>query len=444
MGLLNTPALHHSSTGPTSTLEGETMEHIIDSILSWKLNVIRSILNVNRLTLLTLMTISLLLCGCGTVQIRNPVPLSVQEEPRVLGQSDLRFWGDDIPPQIERRLQTLSKEVIEADFPALYGQPHHYLAISGGGANGAFGVGVLVGWTRAGSRPTFQMVTGISTGALIAPFAFLGPDFDPVLKAVYTTISTKDILRERPLMKILGSDAVADSTPLLGMIQRYVNDDVIAAIAAQYRTGRRLYIGTSDLDHMRPRIWDIGAIATSSQPDAKDLIHRIMLASASIPGVFPPVRVTVEAQGLYYDEMHVDGGVCSQVFVYPAAMNWRKLLDKLDVPGPATIYVIRNSALKPDRQQVEPKLATIAGRSISSLIRTQGIGDLYLIYMLTRRDGANYRLAYIPEDFDEPFEEPFDTAYMNKLFDRGYQMAQNGYPWEEYPPGWYKAVGIEK
>ncbi|MEN8760751.1 MAG: patatin-like phospholipase family protein, partial [Desulfobacterales bacterium] len=326
--------------------------------------------NVNRLTLLTLMTIALLLAGCGTVQIRNPVPLSVQEEPRVLGRTDLRFWGDDIPPQIEQRVRTLSHEEIRTDYPALFGQPHNYLAISGGGSNGAFGAGLLVGWTRTGNRPLFQMVTGISTGALIAPFAFLGPDYDPILKAVYTTISTKDILFERPLLKIMGSDAAADSTPLLGMIQRYVNDDVIAAIAAQHRTGRRLFIGTSDLDHTRPRIWDIGAIAASEQPGAKDLIHRIMLASASIPGVFPPVRVTVETQGLYYDEMHVDGGVCSQVFVYPAAMDWRNLLDKLEVPGAATIYVIRNSSLKPEHEPVEPKLAAIAGRSISSLIRT--------------------------------------------------------------------------
>jgi predicted acylesterase/phospholipase RssA len=338
-------------------------------------------------------------------------------------------------------LQTLSREEIKADYPALYGQPHNYLAISGGGANGAFGAGLLVGWTHAGNRPMFQMVTGISTGALIAPFAYLGADYDPVLKEVYTTITTKDIIRERPLLKILGADAVADSTPLLMLIQRHVGDEVITAIAAAHRTGRRLFIGTTDLDYMRPRIWDIGAIASSGRPEAKRLVHRIMLASASIPGVFPPVHIIVTAEGLLYDEMHVDGGVCSQVFVYPAAMNWRNVLDKLDVPGSANIHVIRNSNLQPTHKTVESKLTDIAGRSISSLIRTQGIGDLYLIYMLALRDRANFRLAYIPDDFDAVPEEPFDTAYMNKLFDRGYQMAQDGYPWEETPPGWYKAVG---
>ncbi len=422
----------------------ETMKQLIDSISSWKLTVGRSMVDVNRLTLLALMTLTLLLAGCSTVQIRNPVPLSVQQEPQVLGRSDLRFWGDDIPPQIERRLHTMTGAQIQSDFPALFGRPHNYLAISGGGSDGAFGAGLLVGWSEAGSRPMFQMVTGVSTGALIAPFAFLGPAYDPLLKEVYTTISTKDILRERYLLKILSSDAAADSTPLLSLIQRYISDDIIATIARQHHTGRRLYIGTTDLDLMRPRIWDIGAIASSGQPGAKDLIHRIMLASASIPGVFPPVRIAVEVDGLTFDEMHVDGGTTSQVFVYPAAMDWRNLLEALDVPGPANIYVIRNSALKPTRQAVEPKLAAIAGRSISSLIRTQGIGDLYLIYMLARRDGGNYRLAYIPDDFDEKSEEPFDTAYMNKLFQRGYAMAKAGYPWEETPPGWYKAVGAVK
>jgi predicted acylesterase/phospholipase RssA len=388
-----------------------------------------------------LLAITLLLTGCGKVQLRNPVPSTIREEPQILGQTDLRFWGDDIPPQVERQLQTLSREEIKADYPALYGQPHNYLAISGGGANGAFGAGLLVGWTHAGNRPMFQMVTGISTGALIAPFAYLGADYDPVLKEVYTTITTKDIIRERPLLKILGADAVADSTPLLMLIQRHVGDEVITAIAAAHRTGRRLFIGTTDLDYMRPRIWDIGAIASSGRPEAKRLVHRIMLASASIPGVFPPVHIIVTAEGLLYDEMHVDGGVCSQVFVYPAAMNWRNVLDKLDVPGSANIHVIRNSNLQPTHKTVESKLTDIAGRSISSLIRTQGIGDLYLIYMLALRDRANFRLAYIPDDFDAVPEEPFDTAYMNKLFDRGYQMAQDGYPWEETPPGWYKAVG---
>jgi hypothetical protein len=397
-------------------------------------------MKTNR-SIILLTIVFILLSGCSTVPLRNPVPATLRQVPQLPGISDARFWGDDIPLHIEKRMRTMTKSEVRTKYPALFGRPHNYLAISGGGSNGAFGAGLLIGWTQTGDRPEFQMVTGVSTGALIAPWAFLGPAFDPVLKEVYTTISTKDIMDRRNLFKILFSDAAADSTPLLETIQRYVSDDVIASIAEEHRTGRRLYLGTTDLDQMRPRIWDIGAIASSGQPGSKELVHRIMLASASIPGVFPPVRIEVEADGQFYDELHVDGGTTSQVFVYPAALNWRSLLKLLEVPGAANIYVIRNSALKPDREAVEPKLASIAGRSISSLIRTQGIGDLYLIFMLARRDGGNYRLAYIPDDFDEESKEPFDTAYMNKLFERGYEMSKNGYPWDETPPGWEETVG---
>jgi hypothetical protein len=161
-----------------------------------------------------------------------------------------------------------------------------------------------------------------------------------------------------------------------------------------------------------------------------------MLASASIPGAFPPVRINVQAQGQVYDELHVDGGTTAQVFVYPAAIDWRELMERLDVPGEANIFVIRNSALDPHPEEVEPNLVSIAGRSISSLIRTQGIGDLYMIYMLTVRDGGSYHLAYIPEDFDLQSQEPFDKAYMNELFDLGWRQGKDGYPWKAYPPGW--------
>lgn len=385
---------------------------------------------------ISVMIVTVLLCGCATGPLRKSVPASLEQSSQVPGISSARFWGDAIPQDIEKKMQTMTRAEMQVSVPALFERPHSYLAISGGGANGAFGAGVLVGWTQTKKRPIFQMVTGISTGALIAPWAFLGSSYDPVLKEVYTTISTQDIMRQRSWFVVPFSDAVADSTPLLNLIRRYFDDEVMAAIANAHRTGRRLYIGTTDLDQMRPRIWDIGAIVSSGHPGAKQLVHNILLASASIPGVFPPVRIEVEADGQLYDELHVDGGTTSQVFVYPAALDWRRLLKLLEVPGAAHTYVIRNSTLKPTPIEITPKLIPITGRSISSLIRTQGIGDLYLIYLLTRRDGGNYRLAYIPDDFDEEPKEPFDNAYMKKLFDRGYQMANQGFPWAETPPGW--------
>jgi predicted acylesterase/phospholipase RssA len=165
------------------------------------------------------------------------------------------------------------------------------------------------------------------------------------------------------------------------------------------------------------------------------LIHELLRASAAIPVAFPPVIIPVEAEGKQYDELHVDGGTGSQVFVYPAAADWRLITEKLKVKGKPQVYVIRNSFLDPDYQGMKRNVLPIASRTIDSLIRTQGVGDLYQIYALCRRDGNDFNLAYIPPDFTDEPTEGFDPVYMKKLLDRGYQMALDGYPWEKAPPG---------
>lgn len=159
------------------------------------------------------------------------------------------------------------------------------------------------------------------------------------------------------------------------------------------------------------------------------------MASASIPAAFPPVLVKVEAGGKRYDELHVDGGTASQVFLYPADMDWKMVIKHLEVKGTPKVYVLRNSFLKPDWETVKPKIIPIAGVSINSLIRTQGIGDMYRIYLDSQRDGIDYNLAYIPETFDQKPKEEFDPVYMGKLFDLGYDFAKKGYPWDKGPPG---------
>lgn len=279
------------------------------------------------------------------------------------------------------------------------------------------------------------MVTGISTGALTAPFAFLGPAYDAQLKEMYTTYSTKDLVIKRNILATLTGDSAVDTTPLKKMLAKYVNQQVMEAIAAEYKKGRRLWVGTTNLDAKRPVIWNIGLIASSGQPDALELIHNVILASASIPAAFPPVLIEVEADGKRYDELHVDGGTASQVFLYPAGLDWRIVAQKLEVKGTPKVYVIRNSILKPVWETVKPKIMPIAGYSIDSLIRTQGIGDMYLIYLDCKRDGIDYNLAYIPDDFSIKPKEDFDPVYMGKLYDLAYQLAKNGYPWDKAPPG---------
>ena len=379
--------------------------------------------------------------GCAGTPPRNPLPLELTNRAVIPGIPEARFWGDEWPKFALERFETFNDADFQRYFPAIYDTEHNYLAISGGGANGAFGAGLLAGWAEAGTRPEFSMVTGISTGALSAPFAFLGPDYDDELKAVYTTTSTAQIARKRNLIAAAFADSMVDTAPLQEMIKSYIDTDVIEAIAREHVRGRRLYIGTVNLDASRSVIWSIGAIAASDYPRKEELIRDVLRASASIPVAFPPVVIPVEADGRTFDEMHVDGGTGAQVFVYPAAVNWKEVIGKLKVRGAPSVYVIRNAFLDPDYRGVKRGILPIGIRTIDSLIRTQGIGDLYQIHSLCARDGNTFNLAYIPSSFTEEPKESFDPDYMRKLFELGYRMAKEGYPWEKAPPGFRTTSG---
>jgi len=383
----------------------------------------------------SLLAVLLFLAGCASVPERNPLPPEYTLEAGIPGIPDARFWGDEWPTFAIDNFENLSDALFQQEFSGVYDQPHNYLAISGGGANGAFGAGLLIGWTATGQRPEFSMVTGVSTGALTAPFAFLGSDYDDEMKEVYTTTTTKDIAIKRNPLAAASGDSIADTAPLKKLIARYITLEVIEAIAREHQTGRRLFIGTMNLDAGRSVIWNIGAIANSQLPQKVELIHELLRASSAIPVAFPPVVISVEAAGKQYDELHVDGGTGSQVFVYPAAADWRAITQKLKVHGKPQVYVIRNSFLEPDYRGIKRNVLPIASRTIDSLIRTQGIGDLYQIYALSQRDGNDFNLAYIPADFTHTPSEGFDPVYMGKLLERGYQMALKGYPWSSAPPG---------
>ena len=381
----------------------------------------------------------LVLAGCAGTPERQPLPPEYTLKAGIPGIPDARFWGDEWPTFAAERFEEFTVFDFQREFGKIYNKPHNYLAISGGGANGAFGAGLLVGWTERGDRPEFSMVTGVSTGALTAPFAFLGSDYDDKMKEVYTTTSTKDIATKRSLFAVLSGDSMTDTTPLKALIARYIDAEMIDAIAREHKTGRRLFIGTVNLDAGRSVIWNIGAIAASDYPQKITLIQELLRASAAIPVAFPPVFITVEAEGKQYDEMHVDGGTGSQVFVYPAAIDWQAITRKLKVKGKPQVYVIRNSFLDADYNGVKRSVFPIASRTIDSLIRTQGIGDLYQIYALCDRDGNDFNLAFIPSTFTDEPTEGFDPVYMKKLLQLGYQMSLAGYPWEKAPPGFILA-----
>ena len=318
-----------------------------------------------------------------------------------------------------------------------------FLAISGGGAEGAFTAGLLTGWTESGTRPVFQVVSGISTGALIAPFAFLGPEYDHVIKTLYTTTDTDKLIDTLGLFRIRGKAALTDTAPLRAIIAAAVDEEFLAKVAAEHQQGRRLIIGTTNLDSQTPVVWNMGAIAASGQPHALQLFQDVMLASASIPGVFPPVLIDVEASGQPFDEMHVDGGVSKQVFAYPPGMNLSAFTRKLGMEDTLNLYLIRNSKILPEHAPVDLKLLDIAAVSAGLLIKSQGNSNITETYEATQRDKVNFYLAFIPNAFQEEPEEAFDASYMKKLFELSYEQARTGYPWEQKPP-WFNRLSLER
>jgi len=311
--------------------------------------------------------------------------------------------------------------------------PAAFLAISGGGENGAFGAGLLAGWT---GRPDFKIVTGVSTGALTAPFAFLGPKYDAVLREVYTNTTDAGIYKKRSMISGIMGDAMATTLPLQKLVERLITPAFLAEVAAEYDKGRLLLVGTTDLDARDAVIWNMTAIAASNDPDALALFRQVLVASASIPGAFPPMMIDVTVDGKHYQEMHVDGGATAQVFIYPPNFHLHDVARAEGFDRPRTLYIIRNAQLDADWGDVDRRTMSIATNAITSIIHAQGNGDLQRMYLTAQRDILDYNLALIPADFKAVSKGEFDPVYMRQLYARGQDMASKGYPWMKYPPGY--------
>ena len=313
------------------------------------------------------------------------------------------------------------------------------LALSGGGARGAFGAGLLTGWTQSGTRPRFAAVTGISTGALMGTFAFLGPRFDGELERFYTATTDSDIFADRGVSGLL-RDAVKDSTPLKRLIERTVDERILDAVAGEHRRGRRFLVGTTNLDSARLVVWDMGAIAASDRPDRQQRFRDVLLASASVPMVVPPVYFPVEWQGRTYWQMHVDGGAAVIVFLSGFVIDELNRMTGLKAErGDAAVdfYIVLNDVLgdRVPEEPVEPTLLGIAGGVVRSLSTAATVTQLVRLYRATRGVGFGFHFACIPADY--PHRLPairFEPEKMRHLFDYSRELAAGGYPWAEHPP----------
>ena len=378
----------------------------------------------------------LALTACSTLP-RNPVPLADIDRAVIPGMPGVRDWGDEPSREFQRDLVQSVREERATRTP---GDPAPSevaaLVLSGGGSNGAFGAGYLVGWSETGTRPTFKLVTGVSTGALIAPFAFLGSDYDRQLEAMYTQIRSSDLYRIRSPFTVLKRDSLAVTDPLKRLIEVAVDHTLLEAIATEHRRGRRLYVGTTNLDAQRLVVWNMGAIAASNHPRAADLFREVLLASASIPVAFPPVYIEVEVDGLRYDEMHVDGGVIAEFFLWGATVDVSDATVALGLGQrqQTAMYIIRNSQIDPEPQQVPRELTEIASRSMITLLKAVAMGDLMRLWALAERDGVDFNYIGIPHHHPEADTRTFDPAELQRLFEVGREIATGSRPWRKQPP----------
>lgn len=380
--------------------------------------------------------VAVLLAGVGcslSTDVATPNRMGINPADLV----DPTAYGDGPPPPVMRDLFRVAEEIRAARRPAVIPPKKTCLVLSGGGAYGAYQAGILVGWSEAGTRPIFDSITGVSTGALVAALVFLGPDYDSELRHVYTSLETSDIYIRRNFISALLSDSLADNKPLARQINRLLTPQALARMAEEHRKGRRLYIGTTDLDGRRPVVWDLGAIACRGSQEDRELVAQVLLASASIPGFFPPTEIPIDVDGQRLVERHVDGGVTQGLFFrppfVPAELRKRPPADFL---YDSDLYVIVAGKLYADPENVKPRALKIAESSISTLVFAETRVELIRLYTAAMLTGMNFRLAAIPANYNNlKSSTDFDPNSMTGMFEEGRRQLLAGTAWRASPPG---------
>lgn len=363
-----------------------------------------------------------LIGGCASEPRAHFTEAEAREAVPVGMPPNVRFWADSPPSLLQKAARPPASE-----------KPFVYLALSGGGGGGAYGAGVLNGWTEAGTRPEFTVVSGVSTGALIAPFAFLGSSYDATLRAIYTSGEAEELLRDPSPLGVIFGSGLYGRARLRRMVERYVDDSLLQAIADEDAKGRRLLVVTTDLDSQRAAIWDMGAIASSHAPNAYKLFRDVLAASASIPIVFSPQLINVAADNQPFQEMHVDGTVSKPIFTLPDVFLFGAKSPIANRKRPV-LYMIVNSHMDPNFQETPQQADAIAMRSFATMNRANTLAVLAQTYTASRRDGFSFNLSYIGNDFPESTGTGFETSEMRALYNYGYDRARSSALWEGQPP----------
>ena len=362
--------------------------------------------------------------SCASVP-RLPPPGQWQAQAAPVGfPSDIRWDHDATQADFEKRAlrltarwQSVARE-----------RPLEILMLSGGGAGGAFGAGILVGWSQLGSRPDFDIVTGVSAGALIAPLAFLGSAWDGQLEEAFGGQASEGLLKPHWIDALFGT-SVFDGAPLKHLVERFVTPELIRAVAAESARGRLLLVGTTDLDREKLVVWNMGLIAAQGGEAARELFSSILVASASVPGVFPPVMIHSRANGQNFDEMHADGGTRESFLAFPDIAT----VSPVDLPSlnGAHLYLLANRKLGSTTQNTAPDTRSILMRSVATALQGVARSNVVLVYAFARRHGITLQATAIPESY--PYGGPLDfsASAIRQLFLFGQRCTLEGRAWDD-------------
>jgi len=362
----------------------------------------------------------LLLTACAASSRREAPPLADRDAAPVGFSRDVMYVDDAHQDAAgTTRLLWRARQ-------AAMGQPLNVLVLSGGGGGVAFGAGALVGWSRTGARPDFQIVTGVSAGALLAPLAFLGPKWDPAVAEAFSGDRTRDLLQPHWIDALFGA-SLYRGQPLVEFVNRYVSDELLRAVAAESARGRLLLVATTDLDHERSVIWDMGRIASEGGDRARRLFRDVLVASASAPGVFPPVLIRVQQEGVEFDEMHVDGGTTVPLFIAPTMAA--RTPDEISGLQGAKVYVIVNGQLGGPAVTTPVHMVSIVRRGVNAALESSSRTAVEIALSASNQAGMALRVSQIPDDY--PYAGWLDTrpAKVAALFNFGLDCGIQGRLW---------------